>query len=54
MRERAHGNWSIISGHAAEFVARDQRGLSARIGSTKRGNDSSRPTPNYQNVDHLL
>src|SRR5829696_2357030 len=54
MRERAHGNWSIISGHAAEFVARDEGSLSARIGSTKRSNNSGRPTSNYQNVHHLL
>jgi hypothetical protein len=54
MRERAHWNWSIISRHATEFVTRNQRGLSAGIGCTKRGNYSGRATSNYQNVDHLL
>jgi hypothetical protein len=47
MRERAHGNWSIISSHATEFVTRNQRGLSAGVGCTKRGNYSGRPSSNY-------
>jgi hypothetical protein len=54
MGERAHRNWSIVSGHAAEFVTRNQCGLSTCIGGAERGNDSGRPASNYQNVEHLL